>query len=261
MANGLTQKLFIALAASLLLTGNVSAQDSFEPDNSFDQATFTGLSSHTFHQPQDVDWFAFFLPQQEPLRITPGAGIAINGAGVGTGIAVDIYRQGADGRALFEDTLFAETSDVEILGFGSYLPPADGYYFIRLRPCAAADNPACAGSIFPAGGASYTVELPFTNFGFNGTGRLSGNVTDAQTGQPVFFATVSSSGNRGTFSNRTGAYTLVDVIGSYTATVVAPGYLSATFSYELLEFQTTIQDIALTPNLSFFRDGFEPALP
>ncbi|MFK7957128.1 MAG: carboxypeptidase-like regulatory domain-containing protein [Lysobacterales bacterium] len=249
------------IVVTLLWSAIGSAQDSFEPDNAFDQATFDVLSTHTFHQPQDEDWFAFYLPQGQTLHITPRVGIAVNGNNVGTGIAGEIYLRGSDGRALFESVVFARTDGQEFFGFGSYVAPVDGFFYLRVSPCTVLVNPNCGGLGFPAAGAEYTIELPFTFTGSNGTGRLAGTITDAQTGQAVAFATVATSGNTGTFSRGTGAYTLVDAIGNYTVTVSAPGYRPQTSAFELTEFNTTTVNLALSPNLAFFADSFEAFVP
>ena len=174
------------LIVTTALWGSIgSAQDAFEPDNTFDQATFDIESTHTFHQPQDEDWFAFYLPQGQTLRLRPSSGIGVSGGNVGTGIAGEIYLRGTDGRALFESVVFARTDDLEFFGFGNYVAPVDGFYYLRVRPCTGPVNPNCTGLTFPSGGAEYFITLPSTDRGFSGTGQLSGTITDAQTGQPI----------------------------------------------------------------------------
>ncbi|MGH7749838.1 MAG: carboxypeptidase regulatory-like domain-containing protein, partial [Candidatus Dormibacteria bacterium] len=79
------------------------------------------------------------------------------------------------------------------------------------------------------------------------TGTLSGQVTDAGTGNPIVGATITLTPNQiTTVTDSSGNYTLTVPVGAYTATASDFGYLSQSDSETISNGVTTTQNFALT---------------
>ncbi|MGD9961308.1 S8 family serine peptidase [Nocardioides sp.] len=79
------------------------------------------------------------------------------------------------------------------------------------------------------------------------TGTLAGTVTDAATGAPLAGAQVSLTGpaNRTLTTGADGSYSVRLVVGDYSATVSAFGYVAATSTFTVATDETTDGDVAL----------------
>ena len=88
---------------------------------------------------------------------------------------------------------------------------------------------------------------------FRHTGRISGHVLDASTGEPIQGAVVSASGLVSAETDNNGAYTLDNIpAGLSTVTVSKTGYISQTLSKDLPSGAEVVLDFKLHPEKKLF---------
>ncbi|MDN5871698.1 MAG: carboxypeptidase regulatory-like domain-containing protein, partial [Nitrococcus sp.] len=113
------------------------------------------------------------------------------------------------------------------------------------------------GSPF-AGSTAASVLSGYTPCAVTGaTGTVEGTVTDATTGDPIEGATVAfTPGTKSATTDEDGLYSILLLVGDYTATATAFGYEpSDPASVTVTEDTTTTQDFALTPSATALLGG------
>ena len=144
------------------------------------------------------------------------------------------------------------------LGSGSATTDGSGHYSVAALAAGtyavsvSATGEASQTAAVTVGGAATSVH----DFGLTGNpGRITGTVTDSNTGATVAGATVSFSGGSAT-TDATGNYAFAGVPpGSYTVTANATGYGTATHTAGVVAGSTTTQNLSLGPLP--FTDDFE----
>jgi len=222
----------IALLLFVSYTRGWGAQpDAYEDD---DNATFarpivlndTAFQSHTFHDAGDEDWLKFYGITGEQYQ-------------------VEFEQLQEDCRPLMEiydvDGVTVLTSFEMPVAEGiayPFSPKADGVYYIRIRNY----SPAAFGD---ASGYAVGVGIPIAPG--EGTGIISGSISDRDTGAPVENAVVRTSFNVTAISVDGGAYMMLHPSGVFNLMINADGYQQFASSVTVTAGGSVTLNAALVP--------------
>jgi len=214
---------------------NATVPDVYEPDNTPAQATLFNappvcgysaeMQHHNFFVQGDEDWFTFYAFEDEPYTI------AIKNPGASCDTVIELYD--TDAVTLLASRDYYREGEEELL---EWICDKDGFYYIRLTnydPAVSGDNT----------GYDIVVYVPL---GGEGTGVISGMITDAATGNPIDGALITTTLNV-SFKAIDGYYIMLHPAGLFSLTVSAEGYAPASSDCMLDGCALLQKDFSLLP--------------
>jgi sugar lactone lactonase YvrE len=202
----------ISLPKATSVASDASQGDSYEEDDSFDQAHVIELNlaaqSHNFHDAGDQDWVKFYGISREIYEIkTSNLGIRCDTVielydTDGTTLLIGPWNWGFEG----EDELM------------NWVCPADGVYYVRVYHY---------GEEVFGEDTEYDLQV-YRPVGPDWKWFIGGMVANAHSGQPIAGAIITTSVYGSAISLADGSYLMLHPAGTFTFTVSATGYESIT---------------------------------
>jgi len=221
--------LYLSVACSAVFS---IEKDIYEMDDYKELATLIDVADtdnqhHNFHQPNDQDWFKFYVEKDQPVPYS----IEVKNQQNQADVVIEVFDE--------EKNLIASV-DEAIAGAGEYEIlelkfPHDGIYYFRITQ----HDQSVYGE-----DTGYQVRLYHPVMQFKGI--VITNVIDALSGQPVPSPTVNSTSADRTLylGSKKGAIIMSHPAGNYSLTVMADDYESLTLNYiEVNEADTTFLDV------------------
>ncbi len=196
------------LSCLLFFSAPASGQDSYEPDNSSDEAkniilNDETLQAHTLHNVQDTDWIKFYALSKQSYRVEA------NNPGVDCDLRLQLYD--TDGA-----TLIAASGDHTFEGEDEFLDcicpeNKEGIYYVKVS---VHSDTSCDSSDY-----GLRAFRPVAS----DSGWIQGSVRDVS-GASVKEARVKTTGNGSDLSNDNGEYHIFELPGTYDMIAEAKGY-------------------------------------
>jgi len=257
--------IFFAVVFALLLPFAAYGQDSYENDNSMNQAGVITLNDlqgqyHTFHSEQDEDWVKFYA------TFSQQGGYTIDFVSVEPNcwVGIELYKKDSIGMSLVDWSAAHSPGDTPVpLSLTLQSSDDDGMYYARIvhAPC---DDYGC----YYGENAGYTVRLRDNLAGE--TGSVIGKIKESGTGgcdtpEVLIPGAVVVSDVGGTaVADENGEYNLKTSPGPCSLTFMTCecgecAYQPATVSaITILSAQTIVENVDLTKNPNITQDAYEP---
>lgn len=208
------------------------AADSYETDDSYESARIVVLNdfpgqSRTLHHNLDEDWVMFYGLGDEVYVVDA------NNPGDGINILLELYD--ADGTTLLKTRDDTSLGEDETLTF---FCSKDAVYYVRVR-----HQP---DSVY---GSNTDYELSIYRPHSCFTGIITGVVSDADSGLPIYRAKLKTNENDSSLSNQDGSYELIACITANEISITADGYEGDLESVTVNENETVNIDFALVSNV------------
>jgi len=216
-------------------TGDGTAPDAFEPDNTPSEAQWIGVDgpgqTRNFHVPGDEDWILFYTPGNEILTIETFD------LGPNSNTRIELYDE--TGMDLLDSD---DNSGPGAASFLLYLFEQEGFYLLRVTHATGGFGQ----------GTEYSIRI-IREIGII-QGGIIGVVQNLATGVPIPNAEIQWRGRQVATTASDGTYA-IDLLpaGSYTITVNAPGFLSMNRSLQIGS-QLVEASFSMTPQGSISAD-------
>ncbi len=220
----------ISLPETTYITSSATDADTYEPDDTYDQAGVIILDdpaaqSHNFHSAGDQDWVKFFA--------LSGIVYTIEASNVTQDADVVLELYDTDGTTLLGTGDDYGKGREELLEFTSQ---SDGVYYVRVRNYD--DTDALADNL------AYELKV-YLPIGFS-TGYITGTVYDSSNNSPISDALISADLGGSAISIVGGYYFMIVARGTYTITCSHEGYLDATVGGISVQVDTVELNIPMT---------------